>query len=175
MSILYSKSTDGIVEIDHDPDSKELYTLVFRPETFSSGKEVIANTIILAPTVPNGCMYSCLQGGITASEPVWSTVNGSKNPSGNTIWKCIPYNLLLKTGESIQTNVVETWPAYQFILPVGVTVDNTSLIDSSIVQFRVTSTPLTGIIPITLRISVLHTNGIYSSEDITINLNLTQM
>jgi hypothetical protein len=159
--ILYSKVQGGSLALTYDPDNKELYTLVYRPEVWSSSIEVIQDSLILAPTVPNGCMYQVSQGGVTGTtEPVWNTSKDSITKDGATVkFKCIPYKLLLKTGDIIQSFT---------ILPVaGLVTDSSLLVSGSIIRFRVTTFPLTAF-SLTLRITVLLASGIVTQYDDTI-------
>jgi hypothetical protein len=175
MTILYSSNKGQLITIDHDPDAKNLYTLIYRPETWVASREVIQDSIILIPTIPNGCMYLCVQGGITGTvEPIWKTQRNAINTSGSAIFKTLVYSLKLKTGDTIQANVGEGWPSHELILPIGLTVDNIALINQSIVQFRVLTVPGIGLHSITSRISILKANGIYIRYDDTVNLNVVQ-
>lgn len=163
MPIRYSIEKKLPIELLHDPNDIQIYTLLYRPETWLANKEVIENDIIVVPSVPNGCMYSVSQGGITGSiEPVWLTAKNSTIVSGTAKFKAIPYNLLLRTGDIIQS--------YVFILPDSVVIDNDSLINDSIVQFRVTSTPSTGKVNLVLRVDVLLATGLVTRYDTTITL-----
>jgi hypothetical protein len=175
MAILYSLNKGKLVTLNHDPDSKAIYTLIYRPEIWTAGREVIQDNVILIPSVPNGCMYICVQGGVTGiAEPIWKTQKNSITTSGNTLFKALPYNLLLKTGDTIRANTGDGWPAYELLLPSGIIIDNTALINSSIVQFRVISVPGIGTYNITCRISILKSNGIYTRYDDTIILNIIE-
>lgn len=175
MAILYSSKQGVGINLPFDPDNKEFYTLVYRPETWSANKEIIEGDLIVIPSIPNGCMYQSVQGGITGvTEPVWPTSKGSIINSGNVKFKTLPYNLQLRTGDNIEANVGEGWPAYELILPVDVTVDSVSLISGRLLKFRVTAMPSTGSINIIARISVKKASNIYARYDNTISLTAKQ-
>lgn len=170
----YSRVQGKNITVTQDKDDKELYTLLYRPETWTATTEVIQGTRIYVPTTPNGCMYEVAQGGITgATEPTWTTGKNTIIDSGTVKFKALPYSLLLNTGDVIEANIAESWEAYEFILPTGLTIDNDTLIDDSIVQFRIATSPGLGKYDITCRISVLKQNGIYTRYDDIITINFT--
>lgn len=171
----YSKVQGRNIVLTQDKDDKELYTLLYRPETWASLQEIIQGNSVYVPTTPNGCMYDVIQGGITAlNEPsTWNTAKGSITESGTVKFRALPYSLALQTGDNIQANALEDWPSYEFILPTGLTVDNTSLISGRTVQFRIATSPGVGRYDITCRISVRKASGIYVRYDDTITINFT--
>lgn len=166
MAIQYIPITGDPIVLRHDPDNWELYTLVCRPDTFTQGREVIENNVLLLPSVPNGCMYLCSQGGVTGVEPSpWNTAKGSISVSGTARFKALPYNLLLKTGELIQAVVVTP--------PADVIIDNAIAVDGKKIQFRVTSVPAgVASVEILVRITVLRTDDIEVRYDKTVTLQL---
>lgn len=170
MPIQYNVVNGEPISFDYDPDSKEVFTIVLRPETWSAGKETIQNNSIIIPSIPNGCMYIATQGGITGTtEPtVWKTAKGSITESGTTQFKAVPYNLRLQTGD-ILTGV-------EIIKPLSVIIDNEQIIDDRAFKFRVESLN-TGDTPLrlTLRCSILKVSSITVIHDISILLNLTQL
>ena len=167
MAINYSIDAKTTTVINHDADNKELYSLIYRPDTWATGLEIIANQVIVIPSIPNGCMYIASQGGVTgATEPSWTTVKGDVILDGVVKWKSTPYSLTLNTGDIIQS--------YTLILDAGVTVDNSSLIEGRIVKFRVTAVPvLTSSVNIVCRTTILLTSGITLQHDNTVNLVIT--
>jgi hypothetical protein len=173
MSINYNRTRGKSITLNHDPDNKEVYTLWYRPEVWSPNKEVIQDDAILRPTVANGCMYAVSQGGLTGvTEPVWTTAQNSIVISGSAKLKALPYALLLKSGDIIEADVSNSVPAYEFILPVGVTIDNDILTNGSVIHFRVTSVPGVGLYSLVCRVSVKKAGGVYTRYDDTINLNV---
>jgi hypothetical protein len=170
----YSRVQGKNITVIQDKDDKELYTLLYRPETWTAATEVIQGARLYVPTAANGCMYDVTQGGITgAIEPTWTTGKNTIVDSGTAKFKSLPYSLLLQTGDVIEANIAESWDAYEFILPTGLIVDNDALIDNSIVQFRIATSPGVGKYEITCRISVLKQNGIYTRYDDIITINFT--
>lgn len=166
MAIQYIPITGDPIVLRHDPDNWELYTLVCRPDTFTQGREVIENSVLLLPSAPNGCMYLCSQGGVTGVEPSpWNTAKGSISVSGTARFKALPYNLLLKTGETIQSVTVTP--------PAGVTVDNAVAVGGKKIHFRVTAVPVGATsVDIQVRFTVLRTDEIEVRYDKTITLQL---
>ncbi len=172
----YSKVQGKSITMNQDKDNKEVYNLIYRPEQWSALTEVIQGDALYIPITPNGCMYEVAQGGITgASEPTkWETGKNSITDSGSAKFKALPYTLILKTGDIIQANASLGWPSYELILPTGVTIDSDVLINSSIVQFRVLTTPGVGVYNIVNRISVRKVSGVYTRYDDTIVLNVIE-
>ena len=168
MTIKYSIVKGSPVTLTHDPDNKEVYTLIYRPEVWTTGKEVIEGDLIVIPTVPNGCMYLVAQGGVTGTvQPTWKTTSGSIIIDNNAKFKCLPYNLLLKTGDSITS--------FEFLPVTGITIDNSSLINGAIITFRISAVPTnTTTLTLTCRIQVTKANGILAQYDNSIVLNLLQ-
>jgi hypothetical protein len=173
MAIQYATVTGDSPTLDYDTDNKLLYYLILRPEPWTTGREVIQDKLLIMPTVANGCMYQCVQGGITgATEPNWTTAKNSIVISGTAKFKSIPYNLLLQTGDVIEANNPASWPAYEFVLPNGLTIDNISVLNSNTVQFRIMTTPGIGEYTIVCRVSVKKVSGIYVRYDIPLKLNV---
>jgi hypothetical protein len=167
MAINYSINAKTTTVINHDADNKELYSLIYRPDTWVTGLEIIAGQVIVIPSVPNGCMYISAQGGVTGdTEPSWTTVKGDVILDGVVKWKSTPYSLTLNTGDTIQS--------YTLLPDTGVTIDNASLIDGRIVKFRVTAVPaLTSSVNIVCRTTILTSTGITLQHDNTVNLVIT--
>jgi hypothetical protein len=170
MPINYSQVSGSSIVINHDSDNKEIYSLVYRPNTWTMGIEVIQDSLIVIPSVSNGCMYSCSQGGVTGTiEPIWSTARGSVISDGTAKWTTLPYNLTLNTGDTVQS--------YTLISDVGVTIDNSTLTSGRIIRFRVTAVPVLLTIPpivtIICRTVILTASGIETQHDNTVYLNLT--
>jgi len=176
MPINYSKVRGEPVVLEHDPDNSEVFTLFYRPETWTANKEVVQNDALYMPTVPNGCMYVASQGGITGeTEPtVWKTAEGSSTKSGSVIFTAMPYGLLLRSGDSIKANEVEDHPQYEILAPDGFTIDSDTIINDSIIFFRITESPTTGTFDFIIRISVLRSNGLYTRYDDTIKIQIKE-
>lgn len=166
MAIKYSIVKGQTVTLTHDPDDKEVYTLIYRPEVWTANREVIEGDLIVIPTIPNGCMYLVAQGGVTGTvQPTWKTISGGIIVDNNVKFKCLPYNLLLKTGDTITS--------FEFLPVTGVTIDNSSLINASTVRFRVSAVPTDAItITLTCRIQVTKANGLLAQYDNSIILNI---
>lgn len=161
MAIIYSSVRGRKAVLTYDKDNIEVYPFYYRPQEWLTDLEVTQNELIVVPTVPNGCMYVCSQGGITgALEPVWPTNENGSVVSGTAKFRCLPYGLLLKTGDIIQS--------YEILPVTDLVIDNDSLIDDSIIRFRVTDYPLTAF-DLTIRIIVLRASGITTQYDDTIS------
>ena len=172
--MLYSTVNGTQLNLTHDVNEKNVFTLVYRPETWLPSNEVIQGERLYIPTISNGCMYSSIQGGITGLlEPIWETGKGKVTLSGSVKFQTIPYSLILNTGEMILADVANSVPAYEIILPVGVTIDNSSLIlGGTAIRFRIVTTPSSGTFTITIRTSVLKTSGIYVLLDSSLNFTI---
>jgi len=171
--MLYSVVNGTQVSLTHDTNEKNIFTLVYRPETWTASEEVIQGDRLYIPTIPNGCMYTAAQGGITGLvEPVWNTGKGTITTSGSVKFQALPYNLMLNTGDIIQADATNSIPAYQIILPTGVTIDSVGLINSSSLHFRIITSPSSGTFSITIRVSVLKSSGIYTLHDSTLNFTI---
>jgi hypothetical protein len=177
MSILYNRIRGNIIEINHDPNDYVIYSLIYRPDVWTANTEFIQDNALVVPTIANGCMYSIAQGGRTGnSEPnPWPTTKNSIISNGTVKFKTLPYSLLLQTGDNIESNPIDNFPASDFILPTGVIIDNQELINGRIVKFRVKQIPLnTNSVTITNRISVKAISGSYTRHDINIILNIVE-
>ncbi len=176
MTIIYAGEGLDSPVLLLDPNSTEIYSLIYRPETWAANKEYIQDGVIVVPTTPNGCMYTIAQGGkSSATEPVWPTTKKRTILNGTVRFKSMPYSLLLQTGDTIQANSSGGWSAYEVIAPSGVHVDYTNLLNASVVQFRVRSVPAAGDYTITVRISVLKAIGMYARYDHSIILRCKEM
>lgn len=173
--MLYSSSNGTQLTLTHDANEKNIYTLVYRPEVWTPSKEVIQGNRLYIPTIPNGCMYSAVQGGITGLvEPIWNTGKSTITANGSVKFQATPYNLVLQTGDTISADVANSIAAYQVITPVGVTVDSTALsTDGASIRFRIVSSPSSGTFAITIRVSILKASGLYVIFDDTINFIIT--
>jgi hypothetical protein len=170
MPIQYNLVDGEPITFDYDPDSKEVFTVVLRPDTWSAGKETIQNNSIIIPSTPNGCMYIPVQGGITGTvEPTtWKTAKGSITESGTVKFKAVPYSLRLQTGDTLT--------AVEVIKPLPVILDNEQIIDGKAFKFRIESLN-TGDTPLrlTLRCTILRDSSLTVIHDISILLNLTTL
>ena len=175
MGIVYNKVNDLFLNIEHDPNDKELYTFVYRPDVWTAEAEIIQNNRLYMPTVPNGCMYLPVQGGRTDTVETikWNTTPNGITQSGTVKFKTLPYNLILKTGDVIAADGINNIPAYNIILPTGFVIDNIGLtVNNNALQFRIVSTPSSGTFQITIRISILKANGVFVRYDDTINITI---
>jgi len=171
--MLYSSVNGSPISLTHDTNEKNVFTLVYRPEVWVASTEVIQGDRLYIPTISNGCMYSAIQGGITGLvEPIWETGKGKVTSNGTVKFQTIPYSLILNTGDSIHADAANSIPAYQIILPTGVTIDNDALIGTSAIHFRIITSPSSGTFSITVRVSVLKASGIYTLHDSTLNFTV---
>ena len=132
-------------EDSHDPSSKKDYYLFYRPKTHSTSKEYIKGVDVVIPTVPNGCMYECVSGGISGSTaPTWITSEGKTLEDGDVKWKCLPANTRLKTGDTI---TLSSWSCdssevtlsdSSIISGIG-TVVNVSTVPSTLKKIKITN------------------------------------
>lgn len=146
--IVYADDSGPIswpTEDSHDPSSKKDYYLFYRPETYSTSKEYIKGVDVVVPTVPNGCMYECVSGGISgATEPDWSTSEGRTLDDNTVKWKCLAANTRLRSGDVISAS---TWTCdsadvtlsdSSIISGIG-TVINVSTVPSTLKKIKITN------------------------------------
>jgi len=133
MSILYDDGSGPYNHpVSYDPDSKAFYSRSYRPPTRASNTEYIEGIDLVIPSTPNGFMYECSSGGISAaSEPTFTAQKGKITADGTVKWKAVPYSLLLHTGDTITAS---TWVGEN-----GETVDNPSIVDNIQTKFRLTA------------------------------------
>lgn len=166
MSIKYSTEKSLPVRFTHDRDNKEVYILFGRPKVWEANLEVIENDVIVIPTTANGCMYIVAQSGKTGTvEPTWKTNSNDIITDNTCKFKTIPYNLCLRTGDSITS--------FEFLPITGLIIDNTSLVAGSIIKFRVTAVPSTvSEVEIVCRLSITRASGDLVQYDIPIILDI---
>ena len=138
--IVYADDSGPIswpTEDSHDPSSKKYYYLFYRPEIYSTSKEYIKGVDIVIPTIPNGCMYECVSGGISGlTEPSWITQEGRTLEDNDVKWKCVSANLRLKAGDTITAS---TWSCDD----ATVTLESPIIISDRITGIKVSSVPST--------------------------------
>ena len=118
----------------YDPDEKKYYSRQYRPSDWAAATEYIKGVSLVIPTTPNGLMYECTSGGISAAtEPTFSTTEGATTTDGTVIWTAKAYDLLLNTGDSITAS---TWTGTN-----SETVDNDSIVGGIQTKFRLTAVP----------------------------------
>jgi len=101
MSLIFINSLEKPIEFTYVTGSKEIFGAILRPPVWQSNKVAIQGETIYLPTIPNGCGYLCIQGGITGTEPIWDTAKGAVNLSGTTKFKTIIDNFKLLNGETV--------------------------------------------------------------------------
>ncbi len=135
MTILYSDDSGPIYwpeEDSHDPDSKKYYEITYRPPTRLSSTAYIKKVGIVVPTVPNGCIYECISGGISGStEPTWGTLENGTTEDGGVKWRCKAGNTKLESGDTISES---TWTADSWV-----TTDNSVIFNNNATAVRVAS------------------------------------
>ena len=110
----------------HDPNSKRIMGILFRPRTWT------ANTVyyvrsdtdydILIPTVFKGLYYKTVNPGKTSAvEPTWPTVVGDQVTDGAT-FEAVAYNLMVPE----ETITASTWTATDAVTLSGAAFDGVS-------------------------------------------------
>jgi hypothetical protein len=93
----------------HDPNSVKNYPIYYRPPVRENSKEYIKDVDVITLPTANGCMYECVSGGVSASNPpTFSTLDGATISDGTVIWKCKPIRSRLAFGDTLLTS---TWAA----------------------------------------------------------------
>ena len=135
MSILYSSGNKPFKHPNrYDADEKKYYSVSYRPKTRIDSTEYTKGKDIIILSTPNGLMYECVSGGISAATaPTFSTLEEAETADGEASWKGKAYNLLLDTGDAITTS---TWTGTN-----GETVDNESIVGGIQTKFRLTAVP----------------------------------
>lgn len=137
MNILYDDGLNPYTHpVPYDPDSKVFYSRSYRPPTRASNTEYIEGVDLVIPSTPNGFMYECSSGGISASsEPTFTAQKGKITTDGTVKWKAVPYSLLLHTGDIIKA-ASSTWSGTN-----SETIDSEEIVDSIQTKFRLTAVP----------------------------------
>lgn len=129
MSLVFIDSLETPIIFNYITGTTEIFGVILRPPIWESGKVAIQNKTIYLPTIPNGCGYLCIQGGITKEEPVWDTAKGAVNLSGTTKFKTLIDDFKLLNGETVSL-ISATFN--------NMTGDNVSLTQNGL-SFRVTT------------------------------------
>lgn len=170
--IIYSGDS-GVVDLPedhyHDPDSKIFYRLDYRPQFRRSSQYYIKGLDTVIPNTPNGCMYECISGGITADlEPSLPTLESKTVDDGTVKWKILPYTAKLWYGDIITSS---TWVASQ-----GVTLENSLISGGSTTFVKVTSVPPTSkFFTITNHIVILRASGLQEEYEKTLRVKVAQL
>ncbi len=103
MPIVYG---DGLKPVKypfpHDAQEKKYYSFVMRPTVWSPVLEVVFEEDVLVPIVTNGFQYECVSSGVTgASEPAFGTVEDEETADNTAVFKAVPINALLNSGDVI--------------------------------------------------------------------------
>jgi len=158
-------------EDSHDPDSKRYYEITYRPPTRQNSIAYTKGVSVVIPTTPNGCMYECISGGISASsEPTWGTVENGTTEDGDVKWRCKTYNSRLESGDTISAS---TWTADSWV-----TLDNPVAFDGNATATRVSAmTVPTGTTSFTLtnHISVTRASGRLEEFDKSLVIPITDL
>jgi len=90
----------------HDPDSIKDYAILYRPPEREDNREYIQGVDVVTAPVPNGCMYECVSGGISAPEPPaeFPTVEGETFHDGDVEWLCLAIRSRLSPGDHISAS-----------------------------------------------------------------------
>lgn len=118
----------------YDPNEKVYYSISYRPRTRADSTEYLKGVDVVILTTPNGLLYECVSGGMSAATPpTFSTVEGDDTEDGSVTWRTRPYDLLLNTGDVITAS---TWTGTN-----GETIDNDAIVNSIQTKFRLTAVP----------------------------------
>jgi hypothetical protein len=154
MAILYS---DGLKPYKHpipyDPQNKQLYSKVYRPQDWALQTQAIAGDTLIVPTTALGIQLLCIQSGKTgATEPTWNTATNGETTDGSVIWKTQPIDCLLDFGDEI---TVSTWTGTS-----TETISNASIVSGIKTQFRLDGVP-SGAEEATIvnHITIVHADG----------------
>jgi hypothetical protein len=163
MAILYTTGPEVIkYPTKHDPDEMIYYGFRLAPEEHYLNFAYYLEDVI-KPTTSNGFYYICIKPGISGTvEPAWNTVINGKTIDGSVTWKAIPYDFIVKPGDTVSS----TW-----ITPNDIVLDNPGN-DSSKTWVRVsaiTDTALTSFI-ITNRVEITRLDGKEESYDRTLSV-----
>ena len=133
---------------NHDPQSKKYYFLTYRPNQWEPGTEYVKDSGVVVPLLGNGCLYVCVQSGISGgTEPVWSTQTGKIITDGTTKWKVTIDTSILRPGDEITSS---TWTASE-----GVTLNATTL--GTILNNRITAVRVDSVDPTLTSFSITNT------------------
>lgn len=165
MALKYNIVKNAPIKLTHDKDNIEVYTLVYRPNPWAAGLEVIDGVTCIIPTTSNGCMYVASQGGRTGgSEPTWLTGTGSTTASGTAKFTAVPYSLLLNEGDTLNS--------FSIIKPDSISLDNSAITGNSI-RFRVTGATVLGEHELIIRSNITLSTGLTVSHDTSLFLTIT--
>ena len=118
----------------YDPNNKRYFYINYMPKTRVNLSAYTADVDIIIPSIFNGCMYVCKQGGISNStEPVFDTREGSITLDGTCKFKCIPYDALLSPGDTIT--------ASSWFSDTGVVLTNSTTISGITTGIRLEAVP----------------------------------
>ena len=143
MTILYATGPEAVkYPTKHDPDEKVFYGFRLAPEDHYLNFAYYLDDVVI-PSVVNGFYYVCTKPGISGlTEPTWSTVINGKTTDGSVTWKAIPYDFMMKPGDSLSSDWITSDP---------ITLDNkgsdavktwvrvASIDDSALTQFSITN------------------------------------
>ena len=152
----------------YDPNDESIYSWSFRPKSWTTSTEYVEGDMADAviPTVPNGFYYECVSGGISSgTEPLFSTIKGKTTVDGSVKWKSKPYNLFLKTGDSVTTS---TWAGTN-----GETLDSEVIINGIQTKFKLLTVPTDATsASIINNITVTRSNGDIEKFDFTMIITI---
>jgi hypothetical protein len=165
--MIYSATAKGPYKVAgyHDPDSKKVIGIVYKPSTWAANTVYYARNAddydIVIPTVFAGMYYKVTNPGKTgATEPVWPTTVGEAVVSGPT-FEAVAYNLMLPT-ESIVTST--------FVATDGVTLTIPTF-TAGTTQVMISAVP-TGVNSFTITNHTVKSNG--EEEDVTLYFKVAE-
>jgi len=104
----------------HPKGASIIYPILIRPADWVANTVLVAGNNIIAPTVPNGCVYVVKSSGVTGdTEPKWNSVENSLITDNDVAYRTIPDTSYLREGDNVAGLVVTASSEDVFITQIS--------------------------------------------------------